>query len=115
MIRARSRIRDEQVVAAPAGTLEKGHEYNVCEQPLEKGAVIGSTNVPYANARSAVQRFMVLQNRWRVHLGDVEFTDKDGTVAVTWRHLKANLRTLQWILEDDGTVFSELLEKAKGA
>jgi len=110
MIRLRSRTDHRDLVLL---STEDNVEYRVKEIDTENECDL--VNTPFGSARDAVSRLFDVNRQWRVPLGDVEFTDREGGIAVTWRHLKANMRTLKWILEDDGSVFSEILGGAKKA
>jgi hypothetical protein len=102
----RSRTEEVDLIAKPVGLT-----YEVVEEELSKGSSDGP-KVTYQNARDAVERILSIHKRWRVPLGDVEFADKDGAIAVTWRHLKVRLPTMKWVLEDNGAVIAGILEEA---
>lgn len=108
-IRMRSRLEKVDLVVRPNGL-----KYLCVEVAFDDNDVATDrTTVTYNVARDAVYRILSIHKRWRVPLGDVEFADKEGTIAVTWRHLRVRLGALRWILEDDGVVIAGILKEAE--
>jgi hypothetical protein len=107
-IKVRSRT-DKRDVIAECGDFN----YRVSEIEIRDEGPNTLSSVPYDNAREAVVRTLDVIRLWKVPLGDVEFSDREGQVAVTWRHLCVRLKTLRWVLSDDNSVIAGILEEAK--